>query len=61
MGPRMKKKRYIFALITILLCHHYAFAADTSVITSVVLYPGNATIERTVKVAGVHRGQFFTL
>ena len=43
MGPRMKKKRYIFALITILLCHHYAFAADTSVITSVVLYPGNAT------------------
>lgn len=39
MAPRMKKKRYIFALITILLCHHYAFAADTSVITSVVLYP----------------------
>lgn len=52
----MKKKRYIFALVTFLFCHHYAFAADTSVITSVVLYRGNATIERTVKVAaGTHR------
>jgi hypothetical protein len=56
MGTCMKKKKYLFALITILVCHHQAFAADTSVITSVVLYPGNATIERTVKVAaGPHR------
>ena len=47
----MKKNRYIFALITILVCGDYAFAADASVITSVILYPGNATIERTVRVA----------
>ena len=47
----MTKNRYIFALITILLCGDYAFAADSSVITSVILYPGNATIERTVRVA----------
>ena len=47
----MKKYRYIFALITILICGDHAFAADTSVITSVILYPGNATIERTARVA----------
>jgi hypothetical protein len=45
----MKRNRYIFAFITILICGDHALAADTSVITSVNLYPGNATIERTVR------------
>ena len=45
------KNRHAFALCSILLFGKSALAADSSVITSVILYPGAATIERTVKVA----------
>jgi uncharacterized protein (TIGR02231 family) len=46
----MKNSR-AYVLVLILFCGQTAIAADTSTITSVILYPGAATIERTVKVA----------
>jgi uncharacterized protein (TIGR02231 family) len=45
------KNRHAFALFSILLFGKSAIAADRSVITSVILYPGAATIERTMQVA----------
>jgi uncharacterized protein (TIGR02231 family) len=45
------KNRHAFALFSLLLFGESALAADSSVITSVILYPGAATIERTVKAA----------
>jgi uncharacterized protein (TIGR02231 family) len=45
------KNHLVLVLLSIPLFVENAFAADASTITNVLLYPGSATIERTVKVA----------
>ena len=45
------KNHLILVLLSIPLVVENAFVADASTITNVLLYPGSATIERTVKVA----------